>query len=185
MQTLLPFPHPTDQRRGSRGWIFARSAIYLLVLWGLLGCESTTEPKEADDVGSMDAAPALLEMNRRLFETKILEQDPAFLKSVSDRSYHVIAPGGVVETREQLIADLWAFSTVDSIRVQNELFLDGGRTAVIINRLLIHGPIQGPLGEIGPVTVMTVFGQNDLGDWRVLGRAYSRCDPGALAVELC
>ena len=37
---------------------------------------------------------ALLELNRRLFETQILDQDPALLRSISDDSYVVIAPGG-------------------------------------------------------------------------------------------
>jgi hypothetical protein len=135
--------------------------------------------------GQSDPEAALLELNRRLFETKILDRDPALLRSISDDSYVVIAPGGVIETREQVIRDLGAFVTVDSLSIENERALVAGPTAIVLNRLVLHGPVQGPIGEIGPITVMTVFTRGDGTGWRVVSRAYSTCDPEAVARGLC
>lgn len=128
---------------------------------------------------------ALLEMNQRLFESLLLEQDAAFLRSISDDSFFVVAPGGVVETRQQLIDDLPSFATIDSIAVQDARVVLAEETAVVVNRLLIHGEIQGPIGEIGPITVLTVFNRAFDGEWRAVARAYSTCDPQAVAMGLC
>jgi hypothetical protein len=87
--------------------------------------------------GQSDPEAALLELNRRLFETKILDRDPALLRSIWDDSYVVIAPGGVIETREQVIRDLGAFVTVDSLSIENERVLVSGPTAIVLNRLVL------------------------------------------------
>ena len=86
----------------------------------------------------------LLELNRQLTETQILEQDPTFLRSISDESYVVVAPGGVIESREQVIAGLRAFAAVDSISIEKEGVVQSGATAVVLNRLVIHGPLREP-----------------------------------------
>jgi ketosteroid isomerase-like protein len=135
--------------------------------------------------GQSGPEATLLELNRRLFETKVLDRDPAFLRSISDDTYVVIAPGGVVESREQVIRDLGAFVTVDSLSIENERVVVSGPTAVVLNRLVLHGRVQGPLGELGPITVMTVFTRGDDGGWRAVSRAYSTCDAGAVAHGLC
>ncbi len=142
---------------------------------------------EAQDQGEPQGQEeeALLALNQRLFETLILEQDPELLRSVSQESYVELAPGGVLETREEIIRDLWAFTTVDSITVEHEGFIPRGATAVALNRLLLHGPVQGPIGQLGPVRVMTVFTREGGGDWQVVSRAYSTCDPEAVALGLC
>jgi hypothetical protein len=127
----------------------------------------------------------LVVLDQRLFETLILDQDPELLLSVSDSSYVEVAPGGVIETREEIIRDLWGFTTVDSITVEPEGFIPQGATAVVLSRLAIHGPVQGPIGEIGPIRVMTVFTRVDGRGWQVVSRAYSTCDPEAVALGLC
>jgi hypothetical protein len=134
-----------------------------------------------------DTERTLLDLNRQLFETLILERDPSFLRSMSDESYVVIAPGGVIESREQVIAGLKAFTTVDSISIENERVVQSGATAIVLNRLVIHGPLQGPISEIdlGPSSVMTVFNQGSDGRWSVVSRALSACHPAAMQRGLC
>jgi len=153
------------------------AALLLLIL---PGCDQT---------GTDDNAPpdylALLEINERISTSLMLEQDGSYLLSISDESFFVVAPGGVVETRDQLIEDLWSFSTVEAIEVQNARVIPAGSTAVVLNRLVIHGPIQGPIGEIGPITVMTVFDRSRENRWMVVSRAYSTCDPQAVDFGLC
>jgi hypothetical protein len=135
--------------------------------------------------GQSDPETTLLELNHRLFVTKILDRDPTFLRSISDDSYVVIAPGGVIESREQVLLGLEAFITVDSLSITNERVTMSGPTAIVLNRLVLHGRVQGPIGEIGPITVMTVFTRGDDAGWRAVSRAYSTCDPEAVARGLC
>lgn len=134
-----------------------------------------------------DPEMELLELNRQLFETQILEQDPTLLRSVSDASYVVVAPGGVIESRDQVIAGLSAFTTVDSITIENERVVRSGTTSIVLNRLVIHGPIQGPVSEIdlGPTSVMTVFSHGSDERWSVVSRALSVCHPAALERGIC
>lgn len=152
------------------GWAFV---LFLGVAAPALAQEST----EAE----------LLDLNRQLFETQILEQDPTLLRSVSDASYVVIAPGGVIESRDQVIAGLSAFTTVDSISIENERFVRSEATAIVLNRLVIHGPLQGPVGEIdlAPTSVMTVFSQDGEDRWSVVSRALSMCHPAAVERGIC
>jgi hypothetical protein len=135
--------------------------------------------------GQSDPEATLLELNRRRFETKILDRDPAFLRSISDDTYIVIAPGGVIETREQVIRDLGAFVTVDSLSIESERVVVTGPTAIVLNRLVLHGRVQGPVGELGPITVKTIFARGDGGGWQAVSRAYSTCDAEAVARGLC
>ncbi len=162
-------------------------------------CGLATLPLAACDSSDVPSAPSaapppvdqsnqearLLELSQEITESLILDQDGSLLLAVSDESYVEIAPGGVVESREQLLGDLWAFATVDSISISNERVVLRESTAVVLNRLVIYGPIQGPIGEIGPMTMKTTFGKNNNGDWRVLARAYSVCAPEAVSFNLC
>lgn len=132
-----------------------------------------------------DLESKLLGLNRNLTESMIMKQDGELLMSVSNPGYFEIAPGGVIESREQIISDLWAFSTVDSISIENERFIKLGSTAVVTNRLVIFGPIQGPIGEIGPMTMISTFGKDGNGDWKIISRAYSICAPEAINLNLC
>jgi len=129
----------------------------------------------------------LLELNRKLFETQILQQDPGFLLSISNESYVEVAPGGVIESREEVMTGLSAFAAVDSISIQNEEVVRSGATAIVLNRLVIHGPLGGPVSGIdfGPMSVMTVFGQDGDERWSVVSRALSPCHPGPLELGIC
>ncbi|MEQ9398460.1 MAG: nuclear transport factor 2 family protein [Longimicrobiales bacterium] len=151
------------------------------VLTGLLLASGLPTPV----AGQADADPVLLDLNRRLFETQILDQDPTFLQSISDDTYVVVAPGGVIESREQAIRGLRAFETVDSITISNERVVRQGSTAIVLNRLVIHGAIQGPVGQVGPTSAMTVFHRTEDGRWVAVSRALTRCDPRAVERGIC
>lgn len=139
----------------------------------------------AAPVSAQSEEETLLELNRRLFETQMLDQDASFLRSLSDASYVVIAPGGVMESREQVVRGLRAFAAVDSITIGNERVLRRGATAVVLNRIVIHGELRGPMGQLGPVSAMTVFHRGEDGEWLVVSRALSKCDPRAVERGIC
>jgi hypothetical protein len=156
-----------------------------LAAWALVVLLGAAAPAQVQAQSQAEAE--LLHLNRQLFETQIVEQDPTFLRSISDDSYLVIAPGGVIESREQVIAGLRAFTAVDSISVENERVVRSGATAIVLNRLVIHGIIRGPVGEmvLGPISVMTVFHQGNDERWSVVSRALTPCDPAAVARGIC
>ena len=155
--------------------LFQLPGFLFLVISGFV-LTSTAQPNDKNE---------LLNLNRQLTQTMILEQDPFFLLSITNETYVEIAPGGVIESREQIINDLWAFASVDSLTTANEQVIFSGSTAVVLNRLQIHGPIQGPLGEIGPVNMITTYNRDSNGKWCVVARAYSICDPQAVSLGLC
>jgi ketosteroid isomerase-like protein len=157
--------------------LLTRTTLKLLTACLCLAAPVSASAQSDDD--------ALLELNRALFETQLLDQDPSLLRSVSDDSYVVIAPGGVVETRDQVIRGLRAFAGVDSITIENERVVRHGATAVVVNRLVIHGALRGPVGQPGPVSAMTVFHRGEDGEWRVVSRALTRCDPRAVDRGIC
>lgn len=139
----------------------------------------------AAPVSAQSADDTLLELNRGLFETQILDQDPSLLLSLSDESYVVIAPGGVIESRDQVVRGLRAFVAVDSITIENERVVRQGATAIVLNRLVVHGELRGPMGQLGPVSAMTVFHLGEDGEWQVVSRALTRCDPRAVDRGIC
>lgn len=127
---------------------------------------------------------ALAALDRRLFETQIIDQDPELLLSLSGDSYTVIAPGGVIESRERVIAGIRAFATVDSLTIEPVQVVRDGETAVVFSRILIHGALMGPLGRLPKLATMTVYTRKGTG-WVVVSRALTPCDPRAIERGLC
>jgi hypothetical protein len=52
---------------------------------------------------------------------------------------------------------------VDSLSIENERMVESGPTAIVLDRLVLHGRVQGP----------------------IVSRAYSTCQPEAVARGLC
>ena len=155
----------------------AAAAMLFLAMSGPLAGQGSERPSGAD--------AALIDLNRRLFETMILAQSADLLLEVSDDSYVVVAPGGVIESRAQAIRGLSAFATVDSITITNERAISQGLTAIVLSRLQIHGRIQGPVGQVGPMSVMTVFRDRGDAGWGVVSRALTPCNPMAIERGIC
>lgn len=127
----------------------------------------------------------LVALDRRLFETQILDQDPSLLLSMSGEEYTVVAPGGVIEPRAQVVAGLRAFATVDSISFEPVRVVHQGGTAVVFSRISIHGALAGPIGRLPKLTAMTVYTRAGAAGWTVASRALTPCDPRAEERGLC
>lgn len=132
-----------------------------------------------------DSDTLLVALDRRLFETQIVERDPELLLSISTDDYTVVAPGGVIEPRGRVIAGLRAFATVDSLTVEPVGVVRRGETAVVFSRILIHGELTGPLGQLPKLATMTVYTRTGPGEWTVVSRALTPCDPRAIERGLC
>lgn len=131
-----------------------------------------------------DEDAELVALDRRLFETQILDQDPELLLSRSADSYTVVAPGGVIESRDRVIAGLRAFERVDSLTYEPVQVVRHDETAIVFSRILIHGALMGPLGRLPKLATLTVYTRNGSG-WTVLSRALTPCDPRAVERGLC
>jgi len=126
----------------------------------------------------------LQQLNRRLIETQMIERDPSFLIANSIPEYVVVGPGGVVESREQVISGLGAFSRLDSISISREAVRESNGVAVVTARLELHGELNLPIGPLGPLTASTTFVQIG-GRWLAVARSSTPCAPGAAERGLC
>lgn len=96
----------------------------------------------------------------------------------------MIAPGGIVENRDQVIRGFQAFTEIGSISITQESVAVSGSTAVVVNRLLVHGNVQIPVAP-GPRRVMTVFARDEAGRWKAVSRSLTPCHPRAVEAGRC
>jgi len=124
----------------------------------------------------------LTALNRALLEQQIVHNSAALFEKTALDEFLVIAPGGVVETKDRAARGVSSFRAV-GISVTDERVSVSGTTAIVVGRLDIEGEMQ-PLGRMGPLRFMAVFVQIG-GDWRLLGRSLTPCNQMAIARGLC
>jgi len=151
-------------------------AVGLFLSFGLL-----IDASRADDPSVTDQ---LLDMNRKLFESAMLDHDPTYLEANTTEDYLVIAPGGVVENREQVVRGMQAFSEVESVSVTDEKVAIHGSTAIVISRLEVKGEVRIPIPP-GPRRVMRVFSLDADGGWKAVSTSITPCHPRAVEAGRC
>lgn len=124
----------------------------------------------------------LIALNRALLEQQIVHNSSALFEQTALDQFLVIAPGGVVETKDQAAHGVRSFRAA-GISVTNERVSISGTTAIVVGRLEIDGEMQ-PLGRLAPMRFMAVFVQVG-DDWRLLGRSLTPCHQVAVARRLC
>lgn len=134
--------------------------------------------------GVPPSAEGLLDLNRQLFETQMLDGSELLLLERSVAEYVVVGPGGVVENRDQVIRGLGAFSALDSVSITNEVVRVVGGVAVVTNRLRLHGNLNLPVGPLGAMTVATTYAWTDA-RWMAISRTTTPCNPRAIERGLC
>lgn len=139
----------------------------------------------SDPIAAQDVQAELLDLHRRLVHTQMIDRDATFLRAHSLPSYTVVAPGGVIENREQVVAGLRAFTRVDSISMTREQVVFSGDIALVLARLEIHGEIEGPAGSFGPTTTSTTFVRGEDGRWLAAARSLTPCHPRAIQAGRC
>lgn len=134
---------------------------------------------------AQDVQAELLELHREFVTSQMVEQDPSFLLDHSHPSYRVVAPGGVLEDRDEIIAGLRAFTRIDSVSVSRERVVLVDQVAVVFARLDVHGEIMGPAAGFGPLTTSTVFLRGLDGEWVAISRSTTPCHPMAVEAGRC
>lgn len=127
-------------------------------------------------------AAALLKINREIVENMILKQDPSTLLQYAHPDFTVVAPGGRVETKEQVVAGVESV-VATGMRISSEQATVVDDTGIVIGRLDIDGEMQ-PVGKLPPMKFMAVFVRQD-GEWKVLSRALTPCLPVAIQRGVC
>lgn len=127
-------------------------------------------------------ADALLRINREILEGMLLRQDPAALLEHTHPEFTVVAPGGRVESREQVVAGV---QSVDAkgLEISGEQATIVGDTGLLVGRLDIDGEMQ-PVGKLGPMKFMAIFIRQD-GEWKLLSRALTPCLEVAIERGVC
>jgi hypothetical protein len=151
-------------------------AIGLGLSFGLL-----VNSSQADD---SPVTEQLLDMNRKLFETVMLDHDPTYLEANTTENYLVVGPGGVVEDREQVTRGIRAFTEVKSVTVTEENVAIHGSTAIVISRLEVKGDVQIPIPS-GPRRVIRVFSAGADGRWKAISTSITPCHPRAVEAGHC
>ncbi len=134
---------------------------------------------------AQDPEAELMALHRELVMSQMMDRDPAFLLANSIPSYTVVAPGGVVETREQVIRGLQAFASLDSVSLSREQVVINGDVAVVLAGQQTHGMVRGPAAGFGRVTTSTTFVRSEGGAWVAISRSITPCHPRAVEAGRC
>jgi hypothetical protein len=144
---------------------FSSSVVFLLALGAFSGGAPAAMGQDAEET-------ELLELNARLFEAQIIDRDPTLLEEVALPQFHVLAPGGLIEGKDQAMAGTAAWD-VTSIELSGERVIREGAVAVVMGRIDIDGTMA-PVGRLAPLKYMGVFIRSD-GEWRFLARSLTPC----------
>lgn len=156
--------------------ISAGNPLFVAVCVVLLGiCSGNLRAHDPD-------ADELLKINRQILEDSILRQDPSTLLKYAHPDYRVVAPGGHVETKEQVAASATPGVTA-GLEISGEQATIVDDTGIVIGRLDIDVEMQ-PVGKLGPMKFMAVFVKQD-GEWKILSRALTPCLKVAIERGVC
>lgn len=125
----------------------------------------------------------LKDLNREVLERMIEDRDPTPLQEVAYHDFLVIAPGGVVETLDQVVGGVESFSSDATVAVSDQQVLWRDGVAVVIGKLVIDGEMR-PVGELPPLKFLSVFLHED-GQWRLMARTLTACFEMAIERGLC
>lgn len=114
----------------------------------------------------------LLRLNTELAHSQIVDRDPTFISKVALENFRVLAPGGLIENKEQVIAGLPAWDATD-VTLSDTKVLFHGDIAIVMGRMDIDG-IMRPVGRWGPLKHMSTWVKED-GEWRLLSRSLTPC----------
>ena len=134
---------------------------------------ATAYANPTPDAGSIEEdKQILLDLNERLTRSQLLEKDPAFLSEVALDDLRVLAPGGLIEGKQQVIAGLAGWDVVDVSLTKTEVVFYQN-IAIVSGRMDIDGTMR-PVGRWGPLKYLSTWVKND-GQWRLLSRSLTPC----------
>ena len=132
----------------------------------------------------------LLQLNEQLVRTQIIERDATFFDEIAVDEFRVLAPGGMIESKEQAIAGVTAWNVTDVTLSGTEVVFRGN-VAIMTGRMDIDGTMQ-PVGRWGPLKYMSTWikeydeqGDAEEGEWRLLSRSLTPCLDRLIEIGRC
>lgn len=114
----------------------------------------------------------LLRLNEQLARSQIVARDAAFLSEIAADEFRVLAPGGLIENKEQAMAGVGAWDASDVSLTGTQIVFHGA-VAIITGRMDIDGEMR-PVGRWGPLKYMSTWQKED-GKWTLLSRSLTPC----------
>lgn len=148
-----------------------RQACFVLMIAQLSGCVSLSQ----DDPAQPDLEAyriELLRLNEELARSQIIRRDPVFFSEVAVEQFRVLAPGGLIENKEQVINGLPAWDATD-VQLSGTEVIFHGPVATVMGRMDIDGEMR-PVGRWGPLKYMSTW-IRDGGEWRLVSRSLTPC----------
>ena len=143
----------------------------VLITMHLVGCAAA--PHQEDIAIDVEADRAeLLRLNEELARSQIVTRDPSFLSKVAAKEFRVLAPGGLIENKAQVIAGLSAWDAIE-VQLSNTEIVFHEPVATVMGRMDIDGEMR-PVGRWGPLKYMSTWIREG-GEWRLLSRSLTPC----------
>lgn len=124
----------------------------------------------------------LLGLNEELARSQIIDRDSTFIKQVALDELRILAPGGLIENKSQVIAGLPGWNATDVQLTGTEVVFYGD-IALVMGRMDIDGEMR-PVGRWGPLKYMSTW-VRDGKEWRLLSRSLTPCIEILLEIERC
>lgn len=139
----------------------------------LIGFSSSAASDDEVRERDRDADRAeLLRLNTRLAQSQIVERDGEFFSSVAVEQFRVLAPGGLIEDRQQVLSGLTAWNAT-SVTLTNTQVVFHRDVASVMGRMDIDGEMK-PVGRWGPLKYMSTWVLEE-GEWKLLSRSLTPC----------
>lgn len=125
-------------------------------------------PSHADGTndGGGDPEASLLELNERVLEAYILNNNVEPLREIAVDDFFVVTPAGV-ESRERVLETAGNLD-IESISIENTEIHQYGTTAILAGTVIAEGQIGGR--PMPPITYLSVY-VDEGGQWQLVARS--------------
>lgn len=124
----------------------------------------------------------LLRLNEEFTRSQIVDRSPDVLNRVAMDNFRVLAPGGLIENKAQVIRGLSAWDATDVVLSDTEIVFHD-EVAIVMGRMDVEG-VMRPVGEWGPLKYMSTWVKSE-GEWRILSRSLTPCLEILIQMDRC
>ncbi len=176
---FLSWTTPMTRRRPPP--IAARLGAAVLLVASAAHADEHAHPVEERGDRGADRA-RLLQLDEQLVRTQIIERDATLFDDIAVDGFRVLAPGGMIESKQQAIAGVTAWDASD-VQLSGTDIVFHGDVAIMTGRMDIDGTMQ-PVGRWGPLKYMSTWIKQD-GEWRLASRSLTPCLDKLIEIGRC
>ena len=163
-----------------------RSCLILLATLTLpgsliAGCVSSGMPPGVVPNGEADRAE-LIRLNEQVVRSSIVDRDSVLFSDLAVDEFRVLAPGGLIEGKDQAIAGLAAWDAT-AVELTDTEVVFHGPVALVMGRMDVDGEMR-PVGRWGPLKYMSTW-VHERGRWKLVSRSLTPCLARLVEVGRC